>query len=228
MADVLHVAVGDTMSIRDTAGRPVTLRFVAALRGSVFQDVLLMADRDFVRLFPDEQGYRVFVIDVEPRWAPALADRLEAALADYGVTVTPTPARLASFRAVGDARLGIFQALTAWALVLGALGLAAVALRNAREQRCELDALVAAGFTRADLTVLLAAEHALLIGVGLGIGAACGLLATAPAFLARGGALPDPHLLAILAWAGLTGVAACTGAASVRSRGADAGPYTGS
>ena len=123
MADVLHVAVGDTMTIQDTAGRPVTLRFVAALRGSVFQDALLMADRDFVRLFPDEQGYRVFLIDVEPRWAPALADRLEAALAEFGMTATPTPARLASFRAVGDARLGILQALTAWALVLGALGI---------------------------------------------------------------------------------------------------------
>ena len=218
MADVLHVSVGGTMTIQDEAGRPVALRFVAALRGSVFQDAVLMADRDFVRLFPDEPGYRAFLIDVEPRWAPALADRLEAALTDFDVTATPTPARLASFRAVGDARLGILQALTAWALVL----------RRARDRRAHRAHRPRAPprvgrarggrlhARRPDRAPCRRARPARRRRPRLG--AACGLVATAPAFLSDGGTLPTERLLVVLLWAALTGVAASTTAAARSSR----------
>ena len=60
---VLHAGVGDTMSIDIGATRPLVLRFVGALRDSVLQGELVMAEEQFVRLFPGQQGYRIFLID---------------------------------------------------------------------------------------------------------------------------------------------------------------------
>ena len=63
MQYVLHVGVGDTFSI-DTGGeRPLVLRFVGALRDSVLQGELVMSEDAFVRLFPQQQGYRLFLAD---------------------------------------------------------------------------------------------------------------------------------------------------------------------
>ena len=60
---VLHVGVGDTFSI-DTGGeRPLVLRFVGALRDSVLQGELVVSEEAFVRLFPQQQGYRLFLVD---------------------------------------------------------------------------------------------------------------------------------------------------------------------
>ena len=41
----------------------MTLRFVGALRDSVLQGELVMAEEQFVRLFPSQAGYRFFLID---------------------------------------------------------------------------------------------------------------------------------------------------------------------
>ena len=49
---VLHAAVGDTISMDNGADRPLVLRFVGALRDSVLQGELIMAEETFVRLFP--------------------------------------------------------------------------------------------------------------------------------------------------------------------------------
>ena len=63
MQYVLHVGVGDTFSI-DTGGeRPLVLRFVGALRDSVLQGELVVSEEAFVKQFPQQQGYRLFLID---------------------------------------------------------------------------------------------------------------------------------------------------------------------
>ena len=68
---VLHAAVGDTFSIDNGSDRPLVLRFVAALRDSVLQGELVMAEEHFVRLFPAQQGYRLFLIDAPDARTPA-------------------------------------------------------------------------------------------------------------------------------------------------------------
>ena len=76
---VLHVGVGDTFSI-DTGGeRPLVLRFVGALSDSVLQGELVMSEDAFVRLFPQQQGYRLFLVD-----APAVRTLDEASGARRG------------------------------------------------------------------------------------------------------------------------------------------------
>src|SRR4030095_316587 len=52
MEYVLHVGVGETMSMETGAAQPLTLRFVGSLRDSVLQGELVIADEQFVRQFP--------------------------------------------------------------------------------------------------------------------------------------------------------------------------------
>src|SRR6185503_19153269 len=59
---VLHLKVGDDLVV-DHSPEPLRLRIVGALADSIFQSELLMSDKNFVRLFPDEQGYRFFLLD---------------------------------------------------------------------------------------------------------------------------------------------------------------------
>ena len=61
MTYVLHKSLGDEVAI-DRAGRPVSLRIVAALADSIFQSELLMSEANFRRLFPDQQGYQLLLI----------------------------------------------------------------------------------------------------------------------------------------------------------------------
>ena len=60
---VLHLKVGDEMTV-DGANGPLKLRIVAALSDSIFQSELLMSEKNFLRLFPSEEGYRMFLVDV--------------------------------------------------------------------------------------------------------------------------------------------------------------------
>src|SRR6185369_11912289 len=77
---VLHLKVGDEMTV-DGANGPLKLRIVAALSDSIFQSELLMSEKNFLRLFPSEEGYRMFLIDVPNRQqAAAVSTVLEERL----------------------------------------------------------------------------------------------------------------------------------------------------
>ncbi len=63
MTYVLHKKLGDDIIVAQ-GDRSVRLRLVAALSDSIFQGELLMADTGFVRLFPDEEGYRFLLVEI--------------------------------------------------------------------------------------------------------------------------------------------------------------------
>jgi putative ABC transport system permease protein len=226
----LGLNVGEEMTILDGRGSPTTLRFVASLHDSVFQHAVLMSDRNFRTLFPDRQGFQMFLIDVEPRWAPALAVRLRAALSDYGFTVVPTTRQLESFARASNTRIGMFQMLSAWALLIGMAGLAALLVWNACDRRREIAWLRVLGFSSPTLAVMMTAENTFLAGWGLAAGVGSGLLTLAPAFVGFGAALPDARVFAWLAGALIVGVAVSLAASlfAVRMHSIDAlaGPDT--
>ena len=62
MTYVLHQALGDEIVI-DRGGRPIRLRLVAALADSIFQGELLMSEANFLRLFPEQEGYRFLLVE---------------------------------------------------------------------------------------------------------------------------------------------------------------------
>ncbi|HVJ26103.1 MAG TPA: FtsX-like permease family protein, partial [Vicinamibacterales bacterium] len=60
---VLHAKVGDVFSMDIGASRPLELQFVGAIKDTVLQGELVMAEEHFVRFFPSQQGYKYFLID---------------------------------------------------------------------------------------------------------------------------------------------------------------------
>jgi hypothetical protein len=216
MTYVLHLKLGEDLVLNQPDG-PQRLRLVGALADSVFQGELVIAEKQFLHLFPEQQGYRFFLIDTPQTATPtAIAATLEDRLSDFGFDVVPTAERLANFHRVENTYLSTFQMLGGLGLVLGTLGMAAVLLRNVLERRRELALLRAVGFNSSHFTLMVFAENLMLLICGLLTGTLCALLAIGPVFFARGGSLPHVSLglllLAVLV-SGLTASLVATRAA---------------
>ena len=164
---VLHLKLGDELDLQQ-GDKPVRAKVVAALSDSLFQSELLMSEKNFVRLFPAQQGYRFFLIDLPiPDRSPDVSALLEDRLADFGFDVQSTAERLASFHRVENTYLSTFQMLGGLGLILGTIGLAAVLLRNVLERRRELALMRAVGFDSRHFTLMIVAENALLLFGGV-------------------------------------------------------------
>lgn len=185
MTYVLHRALGqDIVLPRGT--EHVRVRLVGALRDSIFQGELLMSEANFLRTFPEHEGYKLLLIDAPPARTDEVRAAIEGALVDLGADVTGTAERLAQFHKVENTYLSTFQTLGGLGLLLGTVGLAAVLLRNVLERRRELALLGAVGYRRSHFTWMIVAENMLLVGSGLAVGASCAWVAIAPAAAARG------------------------------------------
>lgn len=195
MTYVLHKKLGDEIEIRPEGSVPVRLRLVAALTGSLFQSEVLISEKNFTRIFPGYGGHRVFLIDGPKKEEGAL----EEALAAYGFDAQPAAERLAAYFRVENTYLSTFQALGAFGLLIGSIGLAAVVLRNALERRRELALLGAIGYRREELEKLLRYEMLALLAGAVVAGVVAALLAVAPALGSRGMSVPAAGLLGMLA-----------------------------
>jgi putative ABC transport system permease protein len=198
MTYVLHKNLGDEI-VTTRGGDPVRLRLVAALADSIFQRELLMSDANFVRLFPQAEGYRFLLIDAaggagraggEEDRVREIEAAIEQGASDLGADAVETSARLAEFHTVENTYLATFQALGGLGLLVGTLGLTAIILRNVLERRRELALLGAVGYGPRQIFAIVIAENLWLLAWGLAIGAACALVAIAPAALERGSRLP--------------------------------------
>ncbi len=193
LAYVLHKNIGDELLLTTNQGT-IRVRFVGALADSVFQSELVMSEKNFVRLFPEQQGSRFFLIDAPESDVAKVTATLEDRLSDYGFDVMSTGERLANFHRVENTYLSTFQLLGGLGLALGTLGIATVLLRNVFERRKELALLRAVGYNSSHFTIMVFAENAQLLFLGLATGTICALLAIAPVFLDRGGRLPNISL----------------------------------
>src|SRR4030095_4966384 len=99
MTYVLHKKLGDELVLSRNEGL-VRVRFVGALADSVFQSELVMSEKNFLRLFPDQPGYRFFLIDAPEHDVSTVTATLEDRLADYGFDAISTGERLANFHRV--------------------------------------------------------------------------------------------------------------------------------
>src|SRR5690606_12229251 len=154
------------------------------------QGNLIISDEAFRRLFPDEDGWRYFLIDAPQARMEDVAATLSRAFEDIGMELTPDVRRLAQFNAVQNTYLKTFQVLGGLGLLLGSAGLGIVVLRNVLERRGELALMSAVGFTRRMLARMVLAEHAALLLAGLLIGIVSAAVAILPSLLARPGDFP--------------------------------------
>ncbi|HSW50392.1 MAG TPA: ABC transporter permease, partial [Bryobacteraceae bacterium] len=203
MTYVLHLKLGDELELNG-----LRFRIVGALRDSLFQGELLISEENFLRAFPNAQGYRFFLLNAPPATEAEATRELEEGLSDYGFDIQPAEARLAGFHRVENTYLSAFRSLGGLGLILGTVGLAAVLMRNVLERRRELALLRAIGYRPRHLSIMVLAENAFLLLVGLATGAVCALLAVAPAASERGGRLPLASLALLLGLVLAAGVAA--------------------
>jgi len=199
----LHKGLGDTI---EADGK--WYRIVGLLKNSVLQGDVIVSEKNFLELFPDAAGYRLFLVDTHDEPTSDVQRELEAALGDYGFDAETSSQRLAGFFAVQNTYLSTFQSLGGLGLLLGTFGLATVQLRSVLERRGELALMRAAGFRRRLLAWLVMLESMLLLVGGLGVGIAAALVAVLPHWLGGGAAAPWLSLAATLGVVLLVGLAA--------------------
>jgi ABC-type lipoprotein release transport system permease subunit len=198
---VLHLGVGDDFIFVPEGHAEVRLRIVGALADSVLQSELIIGESAFIRLFPRQEGYRVWMVDTSGRQAAAGGDtildfpdvmtsHLENGLSDYGLDVSRTHERWASYHQVENTYLSTFQALGSLGLLLGTVGLGAVLARNVLERRKEIGLLSAIGYSPSNVRGMVLSEGMAMVIGGLTIGTVCALIAILPAVRDRAQALP--------------------------------------
>jgi ABC-type antimicrobial peptide transport system permease subunit len=197
--------VGNTIDYVDERGQPFKVRIVGAVANSILQGQLLIDEAEFVKRFPGESGYRMFLIDAPANAVSQVSASLSRALQDVGLELTPTAQRLAQFNAVQNTYLSTFQVLGGLGLLLGSVGLGIVVLRNVLERRGELAVLLAVGFRKPALQRLLLIENGALLGLGLAFGLVAAAVAVLPALLSPGTPLPWGTLALTLAAVWLNG-----------------------
>ena len=182
--------VGDTLDYTDERGRPFKVRLVGAVANSILQGNLIIDEAEFVKCFPGESGYRMFLIDAPSNVMTNAAGALSRALQDAGLELATTAKRLNAFNAVQNTYLSTFEILGGLGLLLGSAGLGIVVLRNLQERRGELALMLAVGFRRRAVQRLVLSEHGALLGLGLGLGILAAAIAVLPALLSAGSQIP--------------------------------------
>jgi putative ABC transport system permease protein len=215
----LHKKVGDTIDYTDGHGRPFKVRLVGALANSVLQGNLIIDNAAFTRRFPDETGWRMFLVDAPAADAARVSSVLTRALQDRGLELTPAADRLNAFNAVQNTYLDTFQVLGGLGLLLGSAGLGVVVLRNVLERRGELAVLAAVGFRPRALRRLILAEHAALECLGLLAGMVAALAAVLPALLSLAAPVSYLSLAATLGLVFASGILWTWAAARLALRG---------
>jgi len=183
-------SVGDKLAYTDEKGQTFHIQIAGAIASSILQGSFLISEEEFMKRFPSESGYRMFLIDAPSESVAEVSRTLTRALQDVGLELTPTVKRLADFNTVQNTYLSIFQSLGGLALLLGSLGLGIVVLRNVMERRGELALLRAVGFRNRSLQWLVLSEHWLLLLLGLACGVVAGLVAVLPALRSPGADVP--------------------------------------
>lgn len=181
-----HPEKGDYLIYQDEAGQEVRVKLVGALpmRLSVFQGKILMSDENFTRLFPAEDGFRMFLIDAPGDRLNALTQEMNRGFDRFGLDTIPPVERIQEFYAVETTYLAMFLVLGGLGLAIGSAGMGVVVLRNLLERRGELAMLGALGFRHAAIVRLLYLEYGFLLAAGLGAGLLAASLAVIPAILA--------------------------------------------
>ena len=206
----LHKSVGATISIPNEEEPQHQLVVKGMFQDSIFQGVLVMSEENFLKVFPEQKGFRYFLIEVPPQQAEAASSFLETELAEYGFDAEPVSERLARFLSVQNTYLSTFQTLGGLGLLLGTFGLATVMMRNVLERQSELALLRAIGFRKGNVASLVLWENAFILLWGLVAGAGAALLATAPNLFSRGTDLPWGSLGLLLGIVFGTGMLAAT------------------
>ena len=196
---ILGKGVGQDIEYSDERGRTFKLRLVGGLKNSVMQGSLVISADQFIKRFPSEAGYRMFLVDADKEETSTVEDVLSKALVDFGLELTPAVTKMQELNAVQNTYLSIFQILGGLGLILGSVGLAIVVLLNVLERTGEFAMLRAVGFSKNKLRKMVLFEHTALVATGLIGGVVSAIVAIIPAAATPGAQLPYKSLCVIIA-----------------------------
>ena len=194
----LKKGLGDRIEYTDNNGRPFQVKLVGMLKNSLLQGQILISEEYFIQKFPDQAGYRQFLISTPEEQTDPVAAHLSLVLGNQGFDPIPAAERLQQFLAVQNTYLAIFQALGGLGLLLGTAGLAIVVARNLLERRREFGILEAIGFSLQDLRKLAIGEHRWLLIWGLLSGTGTAIIAVWPSIRARQEGFPLEGMAGLL------------------------------
>ena len=209
----LGKGVGDYLDYTDGKGKPVKVRIVALLAGSILQGKMIIDERAFLEKFPDAAGYKFLLIDSPSDKTPELSSHLTRQLEARGLALESTRARLAEFNSVQNTYIGIFTVLGGFGVLLGTAGLGVLLARHVMERQGELGLMQALGFKQGALRAMILGEHLMLLFGGLVLGVMSAAVAVWPALKQGDGDLPVGFLAYLLAGILLFGIAICAIAA---------------
>jgi putative ABC transport system permease protein len=212
---ILHSGLNKDLIVNDSSGKPLHLRFVGLLKGSIFQSEILISEKNFLRYFPNESGYSYFLIDAPQDQAQKVSTQLEDTLADYGFDAKSTGEIIENYHAVENTYLSTFQTLGGLGLLLGTTGLGIILVRNVIERRGELATMRAFGYQRKFLALMVLAENAFLLCIGILTGALTAVVTVAPHLLQDYSGIQWSSLLLTLILVIVVGLASSIAAVSV-------------
>lgn len=177
---VLKKKVGDRITYTDEWGGKFEVEIAGALADSVFQGTMVVDEEAFLKLYPSQGGYRLFLADARGDLETVRAE-LQKTTADRGSTVSLTKERLEGFHGVENTYIAIFHVLGGLGLILGSAGLGIVTARNLAERRSEFRVLQTIGIPQRVTKDVIFKEIRTFIGWALAIGLIASVVAILPA-----------------------------------------------
>jgi putative ABC transport system permease protein len=212
---ILHLGLNKDLEVTDSSGNYLKLRFVGLLKGSIFQSEILISEKNFLRYFPNQSGYSYFLIDAPADQVQKVSTELEDDLADFGFDAKSTGEIIKNYHAVENTYLSTFQTLGGLGLLLGTTGLGIILVRNVIERRGELATMRAFGYQRKFLAVMVLAENAFLLCIGILTGALTALITVTPHLFQDYAGIQWSSLLLTLVLVVVVGLASSIAAVSV-------------
>ena len=135
-----------------------------------------------------------------------VSELLQAQLKDLGLDLTPAATRLAEFNSVTNTYLTVFMALGGLGVLIGTFGLGIVLLRNMLDRKQELALLLAMGFRKSQVFLLIFSENLFLLLTGLIIGILAALIGILPSLLSPAFTIPGSFMFLLIGVIFLSGL----------------------
>ncbi|OGF49090.1 MAG: hypothetical protein A2231_04620, partial [Candidatus Firestonebacteria bacterium RIFOXYA2_FULL_40_8] len=206
---ILHKKIGEEILVNGSS----KIKVNGALSGSIFAEVLLVSEENFIKLYGSNGGYNYFLIRTKEGTEDEVIAGLQKELGGAGYTVTKTSEILSAFAGVQNTYLFTFQILGGLGFLLGTFGIIAVLLQNVYERKQEFALQLALGFKKNSLVRQIILENGLLLLTGLLLGSFLSFAISLPYIMKMHSrlnlALPVITLLSML----LLGLVSCSIAA---------------
>ncbi len=187
---ILQMKIGDTLEYQVASGKTYLLKLVGGIENSVLQGNIIISEKNFLKLFPNSDGYNLFLSDIEPNNLEGFTEKQSRNLRNFGVEIEPTDQRLNRFNIVQNTYLQIFLVLGGLGVVLGIIGTFITIFRNIQERKNEIDWFISAGFSSSQIRQQLFLENSFLLKHGLINGTLAALVVIIPILRSPAGTIP--------------------------------------